>query len=1299
MSSHQNLEKVMNLDPIIGTFTARDLQNNPDFVEKVYLEHAETHMSLGDTSEYLERLNRWIKQNRGAVIGAISGDFGYGKTSLGIHLWNQIESNGVIAIPPFEWFSLQDIIDATWAWVRFRLEKIKPTAVMQLELIYDKYREKSVNQFANEHDIPVSTVQKLVRMNQVSLRSQPVDVIEFLQEVSVLLESSDLNLFGPIVFTDELQVTMSRYQDENRSRDEFMQDLFELLNTLINKQGSYGLIVSFPVNTETIINNVRSDIIQRFQNCNLLIRPSNMYDREFPSKLWEKFAKVFEFEDIADLIIPQDTLDSLGQISFRNDLGAGPRTVIEAMRYAANYYINENKSLYPVDLMDAYLNNHIAYNAGGKLISVVNEVLQSNYVNSTSRGDQVIKLMAAYPMGCKDEYFEKYDLAEIKDEISKRLFAEYFYKYSEGISLRGLAQSERPVEPIFLQLTRDYIQTYSESDRNLKSAVSAFRELVIKGKLLEKRSQTQIIGWISDADKGDQYIGTFDKKYPDRKLLVKVSTERNEFINDADEFGLFFWIDQNCDYEDAGGIVYADENEKMALFRLNLKRRPSKILSISFVEEMGYSLKKATPMFMLGLIDYINSNSWDIPEDEQIQLKPFIRSLLDYSVEFLFSPDILENSEIKGLSKVGLTLPQEVFSRMCRRTYSDYDTLITTGNWEKSYTKYLSALSSSMVSSSLSVLRGNRELVLEKRDDVMKLFGENKAQTVTALATNLSSILDVEFGPRDDSSGSKLKFKLHPAEQLFVDALRSSKESIKQNQLSLKVLDQHEGFYLLRSLGYRLSEIKILLDMLKSRRLIDFDEKRQIFVEVLESPIERREAIIAQLTKLTRQADVLKNTDFDRERFLAVVTRLREQVSICDDIEELEDYQAQLIPLREELTQFSKKWANKIETNFDQIHNTTIQIINAGLPTDITRPLQGDVSWVSELLQCQVLIKNMYQRSFEALRNVDRKATMTWSKWESASDYDLDALVVLYETNITVKNEFDDAKVKLETAKGYLGSFQAWLSLLSISSRAHVEAINCEASYNESQFREELSVIFGEIEGRFKDKRLEALPDHEMFETRIMDVQGRIEGWLRDRRQNFMEVKAFCEEMLKTIGVEKSNLHATFDPFDPGTSRSNLFSETLEKIQHYVQVIEENVNRSMTEILYAKQVMGIDVTVPKEKLQEIKGQLKEVKKEIVEECLRDNKCFALLGGEINKIDTNLEEVEQLLRGIFTKRDITTEEEAILGLLQDPKGTDLSLVITSQLERGSESFTLDILMSQIASLFRKNQIIVSLSKRR
>jgi hypothetical protein len=1296
MAKDSRLEKLRDMDPVIGTFTARQLVSSPDFVNQTYLEHAETHMSLGDTSNYVARLLRWVQINKGAIIGGIAGEYGYGKTSTAIHLWQKCEQARVVAVPPFEWHRLQDIVDATWAWVRYRVEQIQPGALAGIDRCYEKYRERSIHEFADEEGISVSKVQELLERKKVNLNCRPEDVVEFLAEISQLLESDDLQLHGPVVFTDELQVTMSRYLADHRSRDEFMQDLFELLNPLINQQGSFGLMIGLPLSTEAIISDIRPDILQRLQHCNLLIRPNTMYERDFPRELWYKFAEVFEFEDIADDVLPTDALDSIGQIAFRDDLGAGPRTVIEAMCRAIDHYDQVEECFSPIDLIDAYLEHQIAFDSGGKLIAAVSEVLQSRDVQQTLDGDKVVKLMSAFPMGCPEEQFQVYGLQDAKDELSKRVYTEYLYKFPEGVSLRKLAPTERGAEPRFIELTKDFIQTYSESERDLHAASRAFYEVVIQERLLTTRRVDQIEGWIPDSRVAGQYIGTFERKYPERRLAVRVSRDRDELTQEVEEFGLAFWFDPGCDYDSSGGVEYANQTETLALFHLNLLRRPAKPLNVPYIEELGYPLRKITPAFMLALVRHLRAKGHLIPEDEKrIQIPPFERSLIDYSVQLLLGKDLIEGSEF---TKVGLALPQEVFSKMCRVCYPEYETLITTGRWGRVYTTYLNTLGAEKVVSSVGILRGNKPLELPEKE-AMALFGESRKQTFRGLAENLSSILEVKYGTRQSPRWA-IRFRQHPAEEAFMEALRSSEEKLSRGQMELWVLGQHRGLGLLHDLGYREEEIGIILQMLQARRLVDFDAKQQYFVEVLESPDERREAILAALSDLTQRADVLAQIpEFGQERFAAATDKLSKQVSACDDIEILEEHQAQLARLRDELVQFSNKWIDKIKLDRETIRNATGQVISASLPADLTRPLKGDVNWVGELTHCQMLLKEMYQRSHAAFRDVDNRATAVWNTWTDAHPNDAVALLTLYEAIRTVQSELKDAQASLGAAKGYLSSYLAWSSVLNAASRAYLDALGCETSYKEGQFHQELATVFDEITDQFQKKRLEALPNHEMYAGQIKDVQDKIDAWLRDRRENFIQDKQFYQETLQNIGVDRSNLRASPDAFDPETSRGNLYAEVLEKTLQHVQSLERELERYRTEVLYAERVVHVDVSGLATQIGQARDELAQIKRQVNDECVRQQELFAALGGAISELNTAIQKVTQGIRGILQKRPPTPKEQAVLEILQDPRGTDLSVVITSRLAQESGEFSLDELMQTVTSLFRKNQIIIRLEKRR
>jgi len=123
------------------------------------------------------------------------------------------------------------------------------------------------------------------------------------------------------------------------------------------------------------------------------------------------------------------------------------------------------------------------------------------------------------------------------------------------------------------------------------------------------------------------------------------------------------------------------------------------------------------------------------------------------------------------------------------------------------------------------------------------------------------------------------------------------------------------------------------------------------------------------------------------------------------------------------------------------------------------------------------------------------------------------------------------------------------------------------------------------------------------------------------------------------------------------------------------------------------------VSEPSEQIRQARDELTQVKGQTQDECVRQQECFTTLGDALRELSGAIQKIEQSLRGILQKRPPTSEEEAVLNILQDPKGTDLSVVIASRLYQGSDTFSLDALMQTVTSLFKKNQIIIRLEKRR
>src|SRR6266516_2694372 len=151
----EHLEVVLQKKPIVGTWTADDLLNHPELVYKNYMEHARSFVVLGRLStssdeeqptvaDYEKRLIKLVKE-QGAAKGYITAEYGYGKTSTAIFVWQRCEQAEILSIPPFQIQHLDHLISATYGWVRFKLEHSYPQLVAEAKQIYDRYINRDID--------------------------------------------------------------------------------------------------------------------------------------------------------------------------------------------------------------------------------------------------------------------------------------------------------------------------------------------------------------------------------------------------------------------------------------------------------------------------------------------------------------------------------------------------------------------------------------------------------------------------------------------------------------------------------------------------------------------------------------------------------------------------------------------------------------------------------------------------------------------------------------------------------------------------------------------------------------------------------------------------------------------------------------------------------------------------------------------------------------------------------------------------------------------------------------------------
>ena len=176
----RKLYPILNKESILKTANARELGQVPHDVMERYRTYSLTHIPLGDTTKQLKDLERVIVDNKHCAVGTIVGPYGYGKTSTAVHLWNELRSQKILAIPPFLWVNLSELMDAVYFWLRFEFSQGPKAFLDPLEKLYEKYQQSYKDEIFSRIDPDLA--QELIERGSLILEIRPNDIVAFLEE-------------------------------------------------------------------------------------------------------------------------------------------------------------------------------------------------------------------------------------------------------------------------------------------------------------------------------------------------------------------------------------------------------------------------------------------------------------------------------------------------------------------------------------------------------------------------------------------------------------------------------------------------------------------------------------------------------------------------------------------------------------------------------------------------------------------------------------------------------------------------------------------------------------------------------------------------------------------------------------------------------------------------------------------------------------------------------------------------------------------------------------------------------------
>lgn len=904
----EGLNAILTKEEVVATQTAEALLERPREVDEGYKAHVRTYVPLQagrgegrlSVEEFSRRLIHKIKDQK-APRGYLSADFGYGKTSTALYLWSQAQQANLIAVPPFQLTRLPSLIVATYGWMDYVLSRSRPGLRDEAEAIYETFAERSLEQMAAESSADINTLRQWLQDGRLTLDLVAPDYIHFFERMTALAKKAGFE--GLLVLADEIQQYIEP-EVKSGAKDPIA-PLFNVVQGLATRRNhlAFGLILIIPLKELSVIVDQRGDFVDRMRG--LALDLGAIYNQAFPGRLWDRLAKEFDFAEHAEDMVADETLDALGQISIRDDLSNGPRTVVNAFRRIARRYLErpDAEPYSPEDLVDDFLSGAIRFDGVKRLQEVTNRALGHGLVDGDPERERAIKLAAGFPEEGATRSIQR-SLAPTFDELFQSGGGELVIRVGDvrdpGFTLLGLERGE--VKTDWLTLTvREFSRTYYESaEKTTRRAVEGFLDMLVshvfrsgQWKVIDrlKSRLTQNAGLVLEG----AFPGTA-RCFPSRRVHVRILMEDKSVKGAAPrgEVVLEFRLRRYLDWEEEPRRYHAepvelDRETHTARFTLNLMSRRIDV-SRELDEAIGKIVSpfKLTPLLLLTLHEVLNEKrrNHQIPKED------------DQLIEHRFQPVLLDNALVELLrpqagapfDAAGARLVEIVLGELLKARYGDdYHTLMAVHNWKSSIKKYVNAL--------------HRLETLEEKQGQVNVEGlkEDIARLFPLTNTGLDSFMDSfpeilplvrEFPTRceaEQGATGAVRFQLHPLESEILGWLKASPDTTtvesKGKSHTLHRMPIGRVYARASKLGYKGDEVEFLLDVMEARALIDRDRRgnlrealRQIpSVDEVADAVDELHSSLDYLQRAFPRAKEFERLGEEAEKYVAIVEALREE--------------------------------------------------------------------------------------------------------------------------------------------------------------------------------------------------------------------------------------------------------------------------------------------------------------------------------------------------------------------------------------------------------------------------------------
>ncbi|MEG4985774.1 hypothetical protein QUB08_08395 [Microcoleus sp. BR0-C5] len=1266
------LEQLDSIQAIVDTVNPFQIENDPQEVARIYDLYASTYDSIELVKTLKDHLIEEICKGK-PVNGYISADYGYGKTATLIYLWQQCQKHKIVAVPPFKFKELGDLMVATYGWIK---TCVQPELIPQIETLYRKYGLKSQQNIAAEIAIEYKLSEDKALKIVQHLKNDTTNtdnVLNFWQEtVSILRQAG---FAGLAIFADESQEFL-RTEEGASVRIQILSNLVKGMRAL----GSVpvALILSMPTTpTESAIEEQAGDIIHRMKEQKVSIRLADAYNSEFAGELWDFLCANF-LEDKAqqNQLAHPATIESLGQLCARKDISNGPRTVIEVFKRIIHFAQNNQPPYTPLDLIQDYLEGKVQLygTEQHKINNTIKTLEPLISFPKHPKGQEVIKLLAGFPSGVSETVAKEFNLLK---ELKKLAEDDNFYGLhiiqptERSFALVALLQTTIPtvVDKILNRFRQQWFGEWNDAKKEEMATTIIKYEIIPLLFPVSRGGQKANFSWRYKGEWKEDRFGFFNlltgaperynADFPKRSIVISVGSKNSGLMKFKPpeethlDWRLYLSFDQKATI--VPQVLTAIAGTNQVDFHLQLSRSFAGEYPTAFgLLRKVISAEQCSVCTLLSLSHYIQdwlSKNPEVSKADRSRLEHHRQECHQYAMRLLFpaiSPQTWEIVGLKGVNGSESKLIESVFYQKCKALFADYKSFYNSLN--PTLRKYKLLLEKIPLS-----VRKGRQFYQVSKEEFENLFEMASSSLPSVLAIfKQHGLMSGEKIAKRKEGNSKIKFTEHPLESFIQEKLQLQGriQTVKTGwgQQDVKALEYSQLWKAVKLLGYLQEEFQEALEWLQRRRYIEWERSTDV---VRQASLELEpDELNGQLKELRVLVSSLLET-FDETLLHEINEKINEQEKILDANHEsevaLDQVHRNIQSERERLEKFCLE---KRSTLQKELRAIKLKLEN------FTRDLNA--SKVSQNIESH--------SDLEACLNDHRK---TLERQVNQLDKDCQSLASSLKTNETdileLHRQLKHSQQFLSTCEStklileeLVDGLEKWRIILN-----RAQMLRENLNNDPVRLMRYDDDFVDRVVTHFSNNQLDSFRQYDILQQPLVELEDEINGERRSRREAFEQILNRYEALLTLISINESPLknRCKFDDEDRDGSYHIVKRVLWEKLQKFCEGLVSEWEQLERDFSFISQALGHDVTEFLSQLTDLKTQL-SLQREKLPSALDNLTNLEEHIKELKSIFERGQVLQDKLKEIHFKRDENLQEEE--RQLLNAISSDNSAIAISQL---------------------------------